>query len=66
MAPQNHAAWLTEAKGRLQVKEAPYKPPGPTDVVIKSRAVAINPVDWKMQDYGVRLTIRAQIISTRD
>ncbi|KAM0271441.1 hypothetical protein ACHAQH_009061 [Verticillium albo-atrum] len=27
--------------------------PGPGEIVIRSRAVAINPLDWHMQDWGV-------------
>jgi NADPH:quinone reductase-like Zn-dependent oxidoreductase len=48
--PTNSAAWLTAAKKvPLEVGPAPYTPPGENEVVIKNRAVAINPVDWKLQ-----------------
>ena len=50
----NKAAWLTEAKQNpLKVDHAPMPSPGPDEVVIKNSAVAVNPVDWKIQDYGV-------------
>lgn len=50
----NKAAWLTEAKQNpLKVDHAPMPTPGPDEVVIKNKAVAVNPVDWKIQDYGV-------------
>jgi NADPH:quinone reductase-like Zn-dependent oxidoreductase len=42
-------------KQRLQVKEAPYPVPGPDEVVVKTGAVAINPIDWIMQDQGTSL-----------
>ena len=48
----NRAAWIPEAKARLEVSDAPYPKPGPGEVVIKAGAVAINPVDWKIQDTG--------------
>ena len=52
--PSNQAAWLTAAKANpLKVAEAPYTSPGPNEIVIKNAAIAINPIDWKIQDYGV-------------
>lgn len=52
--PTNHAAYLVEAKKTpLEIREAPYPSPDPGTIVIKNYAVAINPVDWKMQAYAV-------------
>lgn len=43
-----------EAKGKpLVVKEAPYPTPDADEMVVKNAAIAINPVDWKIQDYGL-------------
>lgn len=53
MAPQNQAAWLTKANTPLQVLEAPMPIAGPGEIVVKNRAVAINPLDCHMQDAGV-------------
>jgi len=50
--PSNHAAWIVEPKTKMQVKEAPYSPPGPGEVVIHTHAVAINPLDYKIEDMG--------------
>jgi NADPH:quinone reductase-like Zn-dependent oxidoreductase len=51
--PTNTAAWLTTEKATpLEVKEAPYTSPGENEIVIKNRAVAINPVDWAIQARG--------------
>ncbi|KAI4728086.1 zinc-binding dehydrogenase [Aureobasidium sp. EXF-10728] len=44
--PKNRAAWVVTQGKPLEVKEAPYTPPGPNEVVVKNAAVAINPVDW--------------------
>lgn len=51
--PQNKAAFVEAQSQALVVKNAPYHPPGPHEVVIKNHAVAINPVDWQMRDMGV-------------
>ncbi|KAF1961605.1 GroES-like protein [Byssothecium circinans] len=49
MSNQNHAAWITEAKAKLQVKEAPFPKADADQVVIRSHAIGINPVDWLVQ-----------------
>jgi NADPH:quinone reductase-like Zn-dependent oxidoreductase len=46
----NYAAWIPSHGAQLEVADAPF----PTDVaddevIIKNRAVAVNPVDWKIQ-----------------
>lgn len=53
MAPSNHAAYLTGPKQRpLEVRPAPYTPPGPEEIVIRNHAVAINPLDHIKQNVG--------------
>ncbi|KAH7050076.1 zinc-binding oxidoreductase-like protein CipB [Macrophomina phaseolina] len=50
----NKASWITEAKAKpLKVDEAEMWKPGPGEIVIKNAAIAINPVDWKIQDSGL-------------
>ncbi|KAF1830570.1 zinc-binding oxidoreductase CipB [Decorospora gaudefroyi] len=51
----NQAAWIPEAKGKLEVKEAPMPKAGKSEVVVKNHAAAVNPVDWKIQDEGIFL-----------
>ncbi|MDT8910031.1 zinc-binding alcohol dehydrogenase family protein [Amycolatopsis sp. PS_44_ISF1] len=41
----NIALWLPRPGGRLHVGPAPYTAPGPGEVVVRVRAVAMNPVD---------------------
>jgi NADPH:quinone reductase-like Zn-dependent oxidoreductase len=46
----NQAAWIKEAKGKpLQVGKADSWKPGDGQILIKNAALAINPVDWKIQ-----------------
>lgn len=52
-APKNQAAWLTKTGTPLEVAEAPLPTAGPGEIVVKNAAVAINPLDWHMQDAGV-------------
>ena len=54
--PSNTAAWLTAAKANpLEVKSAPYTSPHENEIVVRNGAVAINPVDWAIQDMGETL-----------
>ncbi|MEJ8662252.1 MULTISPECIES: zinc-binding alcohol dehydrogenase family protein [Streptomyces] len=43
--PQNYALWLPKRGAAFEVGPAPYTPPGPGQVVVRVRAVAVNPVD---------------------
>jgi NADPH:quinone reductase-like Zn-dependent oxidoreductase len=52
-SPKNKAAWLTEAGKPLEVSDAPLPTAGPGQIVVKNAAIAINPLDWHMQDHGV-------------
>lgn len=46
----NQAAWFDGVNKPLAIRDADMPQPGPGELVIKNSAVAINPVDWKMQD----------------
>jgi NADPH:quinone reductase-like Zn-dependent oxidoreductase len=49
----NQAAWIKRPKARpLSVESAPIAKAEPGEVVIKNAFVAINPVDWKIQEYS--------------
>ncbi|KAI7719536.1 oxidoreductase-like protein [Hortaea werneckii] len=51
--PGNQAAWLDGATKPLRVATADMPKPGADDLVVRVFAAAVNPVDWKIQDYGV-------------
>ena len=50
--PTNTAAWLTGRYADLTVTAAPYTAPGATDIVIRNRALAVNPLDTIKQSTG--------------
>ncbi|KAB2573048.1 Dehydrogenase azaJ [Lasiodiplodia theobromae] len=48
---KNQAAWIDGPRVKpLKVAEAPDRRAGPGEVVIKNAALAINPIDWLIQD----------------
>lgn len=50
--PSNTAAYLTATKAPLQVKSAPYPTPAEDEIIIKTQAIAFNPVDYALQEHG--------------
>jgi len=50
--PTNQAAWLPPKHARLSVGPAPYTRPEADEIVVENRAVAINPLDWILQEVG--------------
>ena len=44
-SPENLALWLPKRGGRFVVGPAPYTPPGPNEIVVRTRAVGLNLVD---------------------
>ena len=61
---KNQAAWLDGAGYRLRVADAPMPKADPDRVVIRNKAVAINPVDWKIQDYGAFVKVWPNVLGT--
>lgn len=49
----NQAAYLTKPNIPLEVRDAPMPAAGAGEIVVKNAAIAINPLDWHMQDAGV-------------
>lgn len=50
--PSNRAAYLTATKARLEIRPAPLPSPADDEVVIRTRAIALNPVDHAIQEHG--------------
>ena len=51
--PTNRAAYLTAKSARpLEVRVAPYTPPGANEIVVKTGAIAVNLLDWAKQVSG--------------
>jgi NADPH:quinone reductase-like Zn-dependent oxidoreductase len=50
--PDNTAAWLVATRTKLEIRPAPYTAPKAGEIVVRNRAVAINPVDWVLQILG--------------
>ncbi|KAF2718511.1 putative zinc-binding alcohol dehydrogenase domain-containing protein cipB [Polychaeton citri CBS 116435] len=49
----NCAAFIASQGAKATVGDAPMPKVKPGSVVVKNKAVAINPVDWKMRDFGI-------------
>ena len=48
----NSAATIKQAKARITVEDRPIPTPQASQLLVRNRALAINPVDWKIQDSG--------------
>ncbi|KAM0696580.1 hypothetical protein Q7P36_003828 [Cladosporium allicinum] len=48
----NRAAWLDGVGLKFRVGPADMPQIGPDEILIKNAALAINPIDWKVRDYG--------------
>jgi NADPH:quinone reductase-like Zn-dependent oxidoreductase len=52
----NVAAVIEQKGARLTTITREIPKPGPNDLVVRNYAIAANPVDWKIQDYGFGIT----------
>lgn len=62
MSNQNQAAWIARQGAAIVVREAEYPEIQDDSVIIKNAALAINPLDFKMQDYGIMVKAWPTII----
>lgn len=56
MAPKNIAAILETKQGSIVTGERPIPKPGSGDILVRNKAVAGNPVEWMVRDYGYAIT----------
>lgn len=56
MPPSNRASWLTAKQSPVNVVDsAPYTSPSANELVIKTKAIALNPADVVVQKLGILL-----------
>ncbi|TFK36704.1 chaperonin 10-like protein [Crucibulum laeve] len=54
IVPSIQKALLLKSKfGEFSVDERPVPRPGPEQILVKIKSAGLNPVDWKVQKYGV-------------
>ncbi|KAM3068097.1 hypothetical protein ACMFMF_009462 [Clarireedia jacksonii] len=54
MSPTNRASWLMSKQSPINIIDfAPYTSPSTNELVIKTKAIALNPADWVIQRLGV-------------
>lgn len=49
---ENIASVIPAAKARNELQKRPIPQPGDHEVLVRNHAIAVNPVDWKIQDYA--------------
>ncbi|RDB28572.1 Enoyl reductase LovC [Hypsizygus marmoreus] len=56
MPQKQHKALFLESKyGEFKVKDRDTPKPGPGELLVRNEAVALNPVEWKIQTYGISI-----------
>lgn len=53
MSKQHKAVYLDGARKPFRIGSIDTKSPGKGEILVRTKAIAINPVDWKIQDYGI-------------
>ncbi|KAF8150175.1 chaperonin 10-like protein [Crassisporium funariophilum] len=63
--PSTQKALLLDAKfGKFVLENLPIPKPGPGEVLVKVKAASLNPVDWKIQKYGIFVENYPAVIGT--
>ncbi len=53
---KNFAAVLQAQGEKLTIEERPVPTPEGDEILIRNDAVALNPLDWKQQDWGIMIS----------
>ncbi len=53
MSAHNKALVLSAPLGKYYVESRPIPTPRPGQLLVKIAGAALNPVDWKLQDWGL-------------
>jgi NADPH:quinone reductase-like Zn-dependent oxidoreductase len=53
---KNLASVIPTAKARNELQVRPVSKPGAREILVRNHAIAVNPVDWKIQDYTFYVT----------
>ncbi|KAH6622460.1 chaperonin 10-like protein [Boeremia exigua] len=61
---KNLAAVLNTIATSLVIEERPIPIPGPDQVVVQNRAIAVNPIDWKRQAWGFAISSYPTILGS--
>jgi NADPH:quinone reductase-like Zn-dependent oxidoreductase len=56
--------FLKEKSGAFELRTKPLPIPGPGEIIVKEIAVGLNPVDWKIQAYGIFATVYPAILGS--
>ena len=54
---ENKAAYCLSHSARIEVQPSPFTLPGPGEVLVRNRALGINPIDVAQQKHG--LTVKS-------
>ncbi|KAI9713207.1 MAG: hypothetical protein M1820_001192 [Bogoriella megaspora] len=55
MSYNDHPAAVITSKGVLEIVKRSTPKPGPGELLIEVKAIALNPIDWKQRDFGFML-----------
>ena len=50
---QNKALFLESKFGQFTIRDIETPKPGPEEIIVKVEATALNPLDWKVQAFGI-------------
>jgi NADPH:quinone reductase-like Zn-dependent oxidoreductase len=64
MSQPNLAAIIPEKHARLTYEERAIPKIGPNEILVRNKAIAANPVDWKIQDYNFFITKYPNILGS--